>query len=73
MLQHETAISWLRRREEKTRPNMPWLETPVAFAERLERVVCSINAEYKVRDLCLEFPARLHCLVEETHGDRLPK
>ena len=73
MLLHETAISWLRRREEKTRPTMPWCETPVAFAERLERAVCSINAEYKVRDLCLEFPPRLRCLVEETHGDRLPK
>ena len=73
VLLHETAISWLRRRREKTRPNMPWLETPAVFAARLERVVCGINAEYKVRELCLEFPERLRCLVEETHGDRLPK
>ena len=73
VLLHETAISWLRRRREKTRPNMPWLETPAVFAARLERVVCGINAEYKVRELCLEFPERLRRLVEETHGDRLPK
>ena len=73
LLLHETAISWLRRREEKTRPNKPWLETPTAFSERLDRIVHAINAEYNVRDLCLEFPGRLHALVHETHGDRLPK
>ena len=73
VLLHETAISWLRRREEKTRPQQPWLEAPHDFAERLEGVVAAINAQYKVRELCLEFPGRLQRLVHETHGDRLPK
>ena len=73
LLLHETCVSWLRRREEKTRPNKPWLESPVDFARRLEDVVRGINAEYKVKDLCLEFPARCELLVHETRGDRLPK
>ena len=73
VLLHETAISWLRRREEKTRPRKPWLETPMDFAQRLEDVTRGINEDCKVKELCLEFPRRLEQLVHETHGDRLPK
>ena len=73
VLLHETSVSWLRRREEKTRPNKPWLESPFDLTHRLDAIVRGINAEYKVRDLCLEFPARLQLLVHETQGDRLPK
>ena len=73
VLLHETAISWLRRGEERTRPKKPWEETPKDFAVRLHKVVKSVNENYNVRELALEFPDRLHALVHKTRGDRLPK
>ena len=72
-LLHETAISWLRRKEEKTRPQKPWEETPVELSQRLQRAVSHTNAEYNVRELCMEFPERLRMLATTTHGDWLPK
>ena len=72
VLLHETAVSWLRRREEATRPRAPWTETPGALAERLQRAVTHVNNSFNVRGLCLELPARFRALVE-SHGDRLPK
>ena len=73
MLLHETAISWLRRQEEKSRPVLPWEETPQEFAARLQRAVDHINTTFKVRAMSLEFPDRLDLLVNKTKGDRLPK
>ena len=73
VLLHETAISWLRRGEEGTRPKKPWEETPKEFAARLQKVAKSVNENYNVRDLALEFPDRLHALVRKTCGDRLQK
>ena len=73
MLLHETAISWLRREEEKSRPVVPWEETPQELAARLQRAVDHINTTFQVRGLSLEFPDRLKLLGEKTKGDRLPK
>ena len=73
VLLHETAISWLRRGEEGTRPKKPWEETPKEFAVRLQKAAKSVNENYNVRDLALEFPDRLHALVRKTCGDRLQK
>ena len=73
VLLHETAISWLRRREEATRPTKPWEETPHDVAARLQAAVCHVNAHFEVRALCMEFPQRLHDIVNKTAGDRLPK
>ena len=73
VLLHETAISWLRRREEKTRPLAPWHETPAQLRQRLQRLAKVINRDLGVRELCMEFPQRLSDLVKKTGGDRLPK
>ena len=72
VLLHETAISWLRREEENTRPKRPWEETPHEFAKRLQKGVRRINKEFDVRGLCMEFPQRLDDLINKTTGDRLP-
>ena len=73
VLLHETAISWMRRREEATRPTKPWEETPHDVAARLQAAVCHVNEQFEARALCKEFPKRLHDLVNTTRGDRLPK
>ena len=63
VLLHETAISWLRREEENSRPKKPWEETPHEFAKRLQDGVRRINKGFDVRGLCSEFPSRLETLV----------
>ena len=73
VLLHETAISWLRREEESTRPLRPWEETPEELSRRIQQCVSHINREFDVRGLCMEFPGRLDALVKTTHGGRLPK
>ena len=73
VLLHETAVSWLRRREERSRPKVPWQETPQQFADRLQRAVTHINDNFDVRGLCMEMPDRLNTLASKTKGDRLPK
>ena len=73
VLLHETAISWLRREEEHTRPVRPWEETPLALEQRLQQAVEQINTKFNVRNLCAEFPERLHDLCWRTGGDRLHK
>ena len=70
VLLHETAISWLRREEEKTRPCTPWRETPVELEHRMLAAVRHINKEFDVRGLSMQFPEGLHTLVV-TDGDRL--
>ena len=70
VLLHETAVSWLRREEEKTRPRAPWLETPVELERRMLAAVRHINKEFDVHGLTMQFPERLHTLVV-TDGDRL--
>ena len=73
VLLHETAISWLRREEERTRPRKPWEETPEELGKRFHRAVCRVNADFNVCGLCMQFPDRLRMLVSTTHGDRLPR
>ena len=73
MILHETAISWLRREEEQSRPVRPWEETPGDVERRLQQNVARINKDFDVRGLCMEFPDRLHDLVKETCRDRLAK
>ena len=73
VLLHETAISWLRREEESTRPRKPWEETPPMLGKRIQTAVNKINKEFDVRGLCMEFPDRLNTLIKVTGGDRLPK
>ena len=73
VLLHETAISWLRREEEKARPLKPWEETPGDLDKRLQRVLKRINKEFDVCGLCMQLPSRLQSLVDVTHGDRLAK
>ena len=70
VLLHETAISWLRREKENTRPRAPWLETPVELEHRMRTAVRHINKEFDVRGLSMQFPEGLHTLVV-TDGDRL--
>ncbi len=73
VLLHETAIAWLRRQEEKSRPTAPWQETTKELERRLQKAVKHINATHDVRGLCMEFNQRLSDLVHKTMGDRLPK
>ena len=73
VLLHETAVSWLRRQEEQTRPTRPWEEMPQQLAERLRQGASRINKEFDVRGLCMELPGRLSLLVCDTCGDRLAK
>ena len=71
VLLHETAVSWLRRQEEQTRPTRPWEETPQQLAVRLRQGVSRINKEFDVRGLCMELPGRLlrrpACQMSERH------
>ena len=73
VLLHETAVSWFRGRLRKAKPEvLPWLETRAQWTERAKRVLREVNAEYEVRNLCLEMPARIKEL-NELKGDRLTK
>ena len=51
----------------------PWLESPHELEERLQQAADWVNKEFDVRGLCMGLPDRLHSLVNETKGDRLPK
>ena len=70
-LLHETAVSWIRRREAQNRMSKPWEETPEHFASRLKSVVQEINDTLNVEGLCRAFPERLQGLID-CKGDRLP-
>ena len=65
---HETAVSWLRLRLERTVPNACWRETPEAFAARLRRCCADINATLDVEGLCRDFPKRVQMLLEKEGG-----
>ena len=70
-LLHETAVSWIRRRETLNRTTRPWEETAEHLAGRLKEAVQDINDTLDVEGLCRAFPRRLQKLVE-TRGERLP-
>ena len=67
---HETAVSWIRRREAQNRMPRPWEETPEQFATRLKGIVQEINDTLNVDGLCRAFPQRLQKLVDRD-GDRI--
>ena len=67
---HETAVSWIRRREALNRMSKPWEETPEQFASRLKGIAQDINETLNVEGLCRAFPQRLRKLVDRD-GDRI--
>ena len=67
---HETAVSWIRRREAQNRMTKPWEETPQQFAQRLKGIVQDINDTLNVEGLSRSFKARLGKLIE-SDGDRI--
>ena len=67
---HETAVSWIRYRETKTRPKEPWNETVADFGSRLKAICQDINDTLEVDDLCRSLPKRLRDL-KDREGDRL--
>ena len=67
---HETAVSWIRRREAQNRMTKPWEETPQQFAQRLKGIVQDINDTLNVEGLSRSFKARLEKLIE-SDGDRI--
>ena len=41
---HETAVSWIRKREGITRSTEPWKETVPEFAKRMRAIAQDVNA-----------------------------
>ena len=70
VLLHETAVAWIRKKEETCRTTTPWTETVVEFSTRLKQIVQEINTTHDVDGLCRQFPRRLQEL-EDREGDRL--
>ena len=70
VLLHETAVSWIRHREKKSRVICPWKESTGHFIHRLREVVQYINDNHDVEGLCRALPKRLDELAEN-EGDRL--
>ena len=69
-LLHETAVAWIRYREKKSKPKVPWEETPAEVGQRLRAICQDINDNLEVDDLCRRFPKRLQALVD-AKGERL--
>ena len=67
---HETAVAWIKRWEETTRPREPWKETLEEFGARLRGVCQDINDSCDVEGLCRALPKRVQALVE-AQGDRI--
>lgn len=72
VLLHETAVSWVRYRLERTLPRTPWTETVEEFSARLKEVAADINNKLNVEGLCWKFPGRVQELIDR-EGDRLSK
>ena len=70
VLLHETAVSWIRRRESLNRMARPWEETPEQFALRLKEIVQEINDTLNVDGLCRAFRHRVQKLLDRD-GDRI--
>ena len=68
VLVHETAISWVKLREGRTKPARPWEETREAFTARIRGIVQEVNASCDVEGLCRGFTKRLEELVEHKGG-----
>ena len=64
---------WIQKLLDRSTPVKPWEETPGQLAARLRAAVAFVNENYKVKELCSGVPSRLHQVVHDTMGDRLPK
>ena len=70
VLLHETAVAWIRKKEETSRITTPWTETVAQFTTRLKTIVQGINTTHDVEGLCRQLPRRLEKLVDGD-GERL--
>lgn len=70
LMLHETAVSWIRHRENNTRPSCAWQETPAELGTRLREICKDINENLDVEGLCRALPRRLDKL-EQAKGDRI--
>ena len=71
VLLHETTVSWLRKRLERSTPKKCWEETREAYGRRLKRCCEEVNKECDVEGLCKDFPKRMKRMGER-EGERLP-
>jgi len=67
-LLHEAAISWVKLRESKTKPQRPWEESREAFTVRMRGIAQEVNAHCDVEGLCKGFVKRLKQVVELKGG-----
>ena len=67
---HETAVSWIRVREQRTRPTKAWEEMPAQLGDRLRKICKDINDNLDVAGLCRKLPDRLDKLGK-SEGDRI--
>ena len=59
LLLHETAVSWVRNKLRRAKPEtMPWKETPAQWSRRMMAAVGEANLG-DVDGLCKQFPERL--------------
>ena len=72
VLLHETAVSWLRRRLERSTPTKCWEESRQAYGRRLKRCCEEVNKECDVKGLYNAFPKRIK-LLKKKEGERLPQ
>ena len=70
VLLHETAVSWMRYREARCRPQIPWQETPADLGVRLRKCCQEINDKLDVEGLCRGWPKRVQEVVD-AQGDRI--
>ena len=70
LLIHETAVSWIRTREEKTKPKKAWEETREDFSARMKAIARDINETCDVAGLCRSPPKRFQECVS-LGGERL--
>ena len=72
LMLHETAVSWIRYRENKSRVQRPWEETVAEFTSRFKGIAQDINDNLDVDSLCRALPKRVQLLVD-AEGDRIRK
>ena len=65
-------MAWTRYQLQITTPSKPWEETYAQFGTRLKNVCRTMNAEYKVDELCRDFLPRIKLLIE-CGGDSIAK
>ena len=70
LLLHEVATSWIRSREQRTKPKRAWLENRDAYRKRMASIVRDINKNCDVEGLCRKFGAVLQEVVDR-RGDKM--